>query len=113
MGGKEDEYFAATPPLEALKAILSLAVTRVAGKRGKKRKIEVIDVRRAFFHAPALKDIYVELPVWDREEGMCGKLLNSLYGTRVVAANCMHTYMGYMEGGMFLERQEGAAHVQA
>ena len=38
-----------------------------------------IDVRRAYFHAKARRDVYIELPAEDAEPGMCGKLLKSLY----------------------------------
>ena len=52
-----------------------------------KMKMDFIDVRRAYFHAEALRDVYIELPEEDSEEGMCGKLLKSLYGTRDAAQN--------------------------
>ena len=55
-GSDADEWFAATPPLEALRDIQSAAAT------GKKKKgFMVNDVSRAFFYAPAQHDIYVEL----------------------------------------------------
>ena len=48
---KRDDLFAATPPLEALKMVLTLAVTKILRRKWAKRKIEVIDIKRAFFHA--------------------------------------------------------------
>ena len=86
-----DDLFAATPPLEALKILLSLAMTEGYGyqqgteKQGKKR--EFIDIRRAFFHADAIRKVYVELPAEDAEDGKCGILRKSMYGTRDAAHN--------------------------
>ena len=49
--------------------------------------MDFIDVRRAYFHAPAMRDVYVELPDEDKTPGMCGKLLKSMYGTRDAGLN--------------------------
>ena len=43
---------------------------------------------QAVFHARAEREVCVELPAWDREEGMCGLLQTSLYGARDVADCC-------------------------
>jgi len=48
-------------------------------------KIDFIDIRRAYFHSPARRKVCIELPEGDREEGMCGELNGSMYGTRDVA----------------------------
>ena len=47
------------------------------------------DVKRAYFHAPAERELYVELPPEDKEygTGKVGRLNLSLYGTRDAAAN--------------------------
>ena len=54
---KREDLFAATPPLEAKKILFSLAVTEgigyQCGNKEKGQKIDFIDVRRAYFHAPA------------------------------------------------------------
>ncbi len=98
---KREDLFAATPPLEALKMLLSLAVTEgfgySKGNRGGGDKIDFIDVRRAYFQAKARRDVYVELPEEDWEEGMCGKLVKSMYGTRDAAQNWEEEYTGFME----------------
>ena len=76
--------FAATPPIEALKGLLSIWMTRGLGYENARRrefKMDFIDVRRAFFHAEALREIYVELPPEDAGPGMCGKLNMAMYGT--------------------------------
>ena len=46
-----------------------------------------IDVRRAYFYADSKRTVYVDLPPEDHEEGMCGKLVKSMYGTRDAAQN--------------------------
>ncbi len=52
--GKLSAIFAATPPLEAKKAILSLAVTEGIGYGdGWHYKLDFIDIKRAYFYAPA------------------------------------------------------------
>ena len=84
-----EDLFAPTPPLEALKLLMSMAVTEGLGWDRVKEygmKLEFIDVRRAFFHADARREVYVALPEEDADEHpeapeMCGRLNVSLYGT--------------------------------
>ena len=100
--------FAATPPLEALRFMLSLSMTTSYGPKGKPRKLKLLfrDVARAYLHAPVLREIYVELPPEDQEEGrdLVGRLLKSLYGTRDAGANwerkCSEVFkkLGFMSG---------------
>ena len=64
----------------------------------------VQDISKAYFFAPATRDIYIELPAEDAEEGMVGRLQKSLYGTRDAALNWAEAYtkvlldMGYEKG---------------
>ena len=54
-----------------------------------------IDISRAYFHAPAKEDKYIVIPPEDwasEDDGMCGKLNVSLYGTRDAAQNWAHCY---------------------
>ena len=82
------ELFAATPPTEAMRIILSEAATM-----GKEEKVIMInDVRRAYFYAKALRPIWIELPEEDyteedMKEDRVGLLEMSLYGTRDAARN--------------------------
>ena len=74
------ELYAATPPLEALKLIISSAV-----EEGTKRKLMACDVSRAYLNAPAFRSVYVKIVDEDWQEGdeeMCGRLNVSMYGTR-------------------------------
>ena len=52
------ELYASTPPLEALKIVLSEIAT---GEREGKL-LALVDVRRAYFYAPARRKVFVELP---------------------------------------------------
>ena len=82
---KRDALFAATPPLEAKTMLISL-VASDRGMRGKERmKLDFIDVRRAYCHAKARRLVYVKLTKEDYEDGMCGKLVKAMYGTRDAA----------------------------
>jgi len=91
---------AARPPLEALRLILSLAVT--TRQHNESWKIMTNDVSRAFFYAPIQEGqhIYVQLPAEDMlpgEEDMCGKLNFSMYGTRRAATNWQAHYTNVLK----------------
>ena len=99
---KRDDLFAGTPPLEALKSILSMAAS---GDRGE--VVMVNDVSRAFVHAKACREIFVQLANEDGQQGderMCGRLNYSMYGTRDAAQNWakeysdMFTSIGFKQG---------------
>ena len=93
---KREDLFAATPPLEALKILLSLALTEgtgyVKGREEEGMKIEFIDIKRAYLQAEVRREVYVELPPEDKQEGMCAKLTKAMYGTRDAAQSWEATY---------------------
>ena len=108
--GSIEELFAATPPLEAKKLLMSMATTEGIGycRHGKHKplKLDFIDVRRAFFYAPARREVYVDLPLEDHEEGMCGMLVKAMYGTRDAPQNWEYEYADFMTGlGFKREKQ--------
>ena len=77
-------WFAATPPIEALRTIISSVTT------GSKNKVlSIMDVSRAFFYAPVQHEIYVELceeAIEDEtDRNKCAKLKMSMYGTKAAA----------------------------
>ena len=88
---KEKNIFAATPPLEAQKLLLSMAVTEGVGfKRGEREnwsQLAFIDAKRAYFYAKAKQDIFAISPEEDAEPGMCGILVKSMHGARDGAIN--------------------------
>ena len=54
--------------------LLSCAVTEGIGYGGKEStgmKLEFIDIRRAYYHVDAVREVYLALPPGDEEEGMC------------------------------------------
>ena len=95
---KDLDLFAATPPLEALKVLLSLAATiRPSGNSpAQAQRLDFIDVRRAFFHAMARRRVYVALPTEDHTPGQCGLLVKAMYGTRDAAMNWEGAYTDFM-----------------
>ena len=85
-----EDLFAATPPFEALKIILSMTACCNNGE-----VVMVNDISRAFCHAKAKREVLVKLPQEDTkpvEEGLCGRLNYSMYGTRDAAQNWFEEY---------------------
>ena len=96
MTGMEQLLFASTPPYEAIKYFLSDCMSRRWSKAGKRLKLVFIDVRGAHFYSACRRDVFVRLP---EEEGvdvtkLCGRLLQSMYGTRDAAGNWEAEYSG-------------------
>ena len=89
--GRDDALYASTPPLEALRLIISHAATIEPGKE--RREVRVHDVRRAYFYAKQQREVYIELPEEDEdaEPGQVGKLMLCLYGTRDAAKEWQKT----------------------
>ena len=113
----EDSIFAPTPPLEALRAILSATATKgtwsnrqwhATPESEERLQISLIDISRAYFNARTSEDhpVYVELPPEDPDYGksLCGKLNVHMYGTRPAADgwHCEYsqtlTHMGFEVG---------------
>ena len=94
-----DEMFEATPPLEAKKMLFSMMVTEFANNRAVKlrgvQKLLSIDVRRAYFYAPARRPVFVHLPEEGAKPGFCMRLNVSMYGTRDAASNWEDKYASH------------------
>ena len=68
-----DDLYAATPPLESKRLLISRAATRRKGKLI--RKLLFIDVKKAHLNPRCQQDVYIALPTEaERGPGMCGKL---------------------------------------
>ena len=82
---KDNAMYAATPPLEALRLILSFAAS--VSEDGAHRELMVNDVSRAYFYAAVRRSLFIELPPEDEEAraGEVGRLNVCLYGTRDAA----------------------------
>ena len=102
--GPEEGLFAATPPLEAVRLLVSDAATR--GPQDIDEKIIMVnDVARAFFEAPVRRIVCVELPPEEQVDGedAVGLLQMSLYGTRDAAANFQREVQLFMSSVGFTQ----------
>ena len=78
-----EDLFCATPPLELLRLLVSLMVTRSHKDCGRSRKMLFIDVKKAHLVPICHEDVYIELPAEaECEADECGKLKHWLYGCR-------------------------------
>jgi hypothetical protein len=99
-------FFAPTPPLEALRMVLSLAATTIGDWKpcydphsDRRTQVSLIDISRAYFNAKVDKDAetYVQLPEEDEDCGtMCAKLLRHMYGTRAAADGWQQEYSSHL-----------------
>ena len=80
------DLFAATPPLEPIKALMSRAAGEREVHRSQAKQLCFITASKVYFHAPARRPVYVKLPDEALEpkqsnSEICGTLHCSLYGT--------------------------------
>ena len=95
-------YFAPTPPLEALRTVLSFAASKVGDwkpcynpKSEKRMQISCLDISRAYFNAKVDEGTatFVQLPPEDPDAGvLCAELLRHMYGTRAAADGWQEEY---------------------
>ena len=93
--------FAATPPLEALKFLISEAASFEKDEDLEDTVMMINGVARAFFEAPVTRDVCVDIPNEDKAEqdgDVVGILLKSLYGTRDAAMNFQKEIQKFMTG---------------
>ena len=84
-----DPIFAATPPLEALRDLLTIAASEDPRRVKQPIRVGIYDVSRAHFYADAIRKVLIRLPREDPragEKGLCGRLLKTMYGTLDAAA---------------------------
>ena len=100
-----DDLFAATPPLEAVRVLLSRAATATSCRT--RRKLMFIDAKMAHLNPRCVEDVYIQLPE-EAGEGpeMCGKLEYWLYGFRKAASEWERFYAQKLEAAGF-KRGEG------
>ena len=98
---KRADLFAATPPLERLRMILSIcAMNQQNVDGGENFVVMKNDIKRAYFHAPMTRPVYIVIPDEDWEEGdevRVGQLNLSLYGTRDAAMNWALKFTTFLE----------------
>ena len=90
-----EDLFAATPPWELKRLLMSHAADRSGGKI---RKMLLVDVKKAHLNSDCKEEVYIELPP---EVGAgadkVGKLRRWLYGFRPAAAAWEYHYAGKLE----------------
>ena len=95
--GKQDNFFASTPPLEA-KKLLFARYARERRRKGKCLQLSFIDIRKAYFNGIPKRPVYMRFP---KELGLptnaVGKLVRCAYGTRDAGAIWEDTYRGALE----------------
>ena len=80
-------------------------VTLRRSKSGNALKVRLLDISRAHFYGEAERDIFVQLPEGDRQEGFCGKLVKSMYGTRDASAIWQRSYTELLIRAGFAKNQ--------
>ena len=60
--GESANFFASTPPLEAVKFLTSEAMTKRVSRNGRLLKLSFIDVKKAHLCSEVLRELYVEPP---------------------------------------------------
>lgn len=98
---KDDALYASTPPLEAMRVILSDAATVDDDTNINNNRLEVMinDMSRAYFHAPATRTLFMKLLVEgdDATDRYVGRLNVCSYGTRDAAKGWQQTLTKHME----------------
>jgi hypothetical protein len=91
-----EDLFAATPPLETIRILLSKAATRRPNK--KKKKLMFIDAKKAHINPECKDKVYIKLPEeCGVEMGKCGRLKHWLYGFRPAAQAWENFYAEKLE----------------
>ena len=110
-----ETLFAATPNVEAMRLLLADAAGRCKPKAQPPQEIRtmIIDIRRAYFHAKAQREVYVKLPPEDPrgdDPSVCGLLNQSLYGTRDAGANWHEEYSNFLKSIDLLQGSTNPCH---
>ena len=101
-----DNFFAPTPPLEALRTVISMCATSMGSYRPNwnptsetRTQVSTVDVARAYFNAKCDPEdpCYVQLPAEDGDVNTkCGLLIRHMYGTRRAADGWQEEYSSTM-----------------
>ena len=98
-----EAIFSATPPLESLRALCTLAASEEPGNADPLR-LMVVDISRAHFYADASRSVFIKLPEEEPrsgEAGVCGRLLKTMYGTLDAADHWSAHYTQVLEKAGF------------
>ena len=111
---KEYHLFSAMPPLEAVKALVSIMVSVGWSSKGKPLKLRHHDISRAHFQGTAQRLIHGRLPAEDRQtygEDKVGRLIKSMHGTQDASHIWQLDFVNLMcgESGGFQRGKHSAA----
>ena len=79
-----EPIFSATPPLETVRVLISVACQEDVFRVEDPFLISIADVSRAHFYTDAVRDVYVRLSDEDpkaQQPGVCGKLRKTMHGS--------------------------------
>jgi len=105
--------FSATPPLEAIRVLVAKLSSEDPATTKDPLKAMLVDVSRAHFYAPAVRDVFIELPREDPRYGdevTCGRLLKTMYGTLDAAEQCGLRYTRTLIDAGFVQGTASPCH---
>ena len=108
-----EPIFSATPPLETLRVLLSVACQEDVFRVEDPFLITTADVGRTHFYADAVRDVYVRLPDEDhkaKQPDVYGKLRKTMYGSWDAAQRWGEHYAQVLETGGFSQRMASPCH---
>ena len=91
--------FAAMPPVEGLKALISHIQTEQKNEKGENLEMMVLDISRAHFYGEARRRVFTTLPEGFEEPGYCALLLKTMYGTEDAASVWQDTWSDHLRRG--------------
>ena len=91
------DLFAAMPPYECLKLMISLWVSLRFTSSGTTLKLGLWDVKKAHLYGQAERRVFTDLPAGDEVDGFCALLLRGMYGTQDASGIWQRDYTGLME----------------
>ncbi len=93
--------FAAMPPVEAPKAMLSHLMSERTNHRGRQLELMIFDISRAHFYGKSKRKVYTTLPEGYEEEDKCALLLKTMYGTEDAASIWHETWSSVLKQAGF------------
>ena len=90
----EEDVFSAMPPVEALKMLVSYAMTDGTDELGRPLAVACWDVSRAHLYGKAVRRVYTTLPEGAERPGFVALLLRTMYGTQDAAKVWGDTWRG-------------------
>lgn len=89
----EFESFSAMPPLESLKVLCAMMVSKRTSKHGKPSKMMLVDISRAHFCGEVKRRVFCTLPEGSEQPNCCALLRRSMYGTMDASRIWQETYV--------------------